>query len=96
MASARRTTDHEEIRRWVESRGGKPAAVASTRKDRRRGALLRIDFPGFSGEGSLEEIDWEEFFQIFEENGLEFLFQDEGESRFNKFVSRQAKARKAA
>jgi hypothetical protein len=41
----------------------------------------------------LEEIDWDEFFRIFDENRLAFLHQDEtrdsgGTSRFNKFVER--------
>jgi hypothetical protein len=53
--------------------------------------VLRIDFPGYSGEDSLEEISWEEFFQKFDENNLQFLYQEETadgeESRFNKFIS---------
>ena len=93
QGSAKKTTNRDEIRQWVESRGGKPACVKGTGGKGDEG-LLRIDFPGFSGEGTLEEIGWDEFFRIFDENGLEFLFQDEGESRFNKFVSR--KQQKAA
>jgi len=79
------TTDHDEIRRWVEDRGGHPAEVKGTE-------LLRIDYPGFSGEDSLEEISWEEFFDAFEENNLAFLYQektkDGGKSRFSKLVDR--------
>jgi hypothetical protein len=79
------TTDHDEIRRWVEERGGHPAEVKATE-------LLRIDYPGFSGEDSLEEISWEEFFDAFEENNLAFLYQektkDGGKSRFSKLVDR--------
>jgi hypothetical protein len=55
-------------------------------------ALLRIDYPGFSGEDRLEKVTWEEFFEIFDENKLAFLYQDETasgeESRFSKFVER--------
>jgi len=79
------TTDHDEIRRWVEERGGHPAEVKGTE-------LLRIDYPGFSGEDRLEEISWEEFFDAFEENNLAFLYQektkDGGKSRFSKLVNR--------
>lgn len=43
-------------------------------------------------EETLEKISWDEFFQIFDENKLAFLYQDRTEggdtSRFNKFVSR--------
>lgn len=87
---AKSTTDHEEIRQWVEERDGHPAIVKGTEKG--GSAMLRIDYPGFSGEDRLEEITWDEFFEIFDENNLAFLYQDKtqdgGESRFSKFVSR--------
>jgi anaerobic selenocysteine-containing dehydrogenase len=85
------TTNHDEIKKWVEERGGKPAIVKGTEKG--DSALLRIDYPGYSGEDTLEAIEWDEFFEIFDENKLAFLYQektqDGGESRFSKFVSRR-------
>ena len=42
------TTDQNEIRRWVEERGGRPAVVKSTRGKADDVGILRIDFPGFS------------------------------------------------
>jgi hypothetical protein len=90
---SRLTTNHDEIRRWVEARGGKPATVTGTEDDDEAG-ILRIDFPGYSGADSLQEIPWEEFFEKFEEKGLAFLSQDQtaggDESRFFKFVTREA------
>jgi len=84
-SEARVTTDHDEIREWVEERGGHPAKVKGTE-------LLRIDYPGFSGEDSLTEITWETFFEAFEENNLAFLYQEETkdgkQSRFSKLVDR--------
>ena len=85
--SAQTTTDHETIRKWVEARGGSPATVKSTHKKGDPG-LLRIDFPGFSGEDTLETISWEEWFKGFDENRLAFLYEDAKNSRFNKLVSR--------
>ena len=86
-AESKTTTDHEEIQRWVEERGGHPARVEGTN-------LLRIDYPGFSGEGTLEPLGWDEFFKIFDKNNLAFLYQEEtkkgGESRFSKFVDRDS------
>ena len=85
------TTDHDEIRNWVEARQGKPATVQRTESGDEPG-VLRIDFPGYSGAGSLVEISWEDFFQKFDEKNLAFLYQEtisSGEqSRFFKFVSR--------
>ncbi len=91
MSEAHRTTDHDTIRRWAEERRGHPARVKGTGGDGDVG-LLRIDFPGYSGEQRLEEISWEEFFEAFDENELAFLYQDrksDGElSTFNKLVRR--------
>lgn len=85
------TTDHDEIRQWVESRGGRPACVKGTGGGGDTG-LLRIDYPGYSGEQSLQPISWDEFFEKFDEQKLAFLYQEEtkdgGESRFSKLVSR--------
>jgi hypothetical protein len=97
------TTDHEEIRRWVEERGGHPAAVKSTRGGRGKGdrtGILRIDFPGYSGAGSLEEISWEEFFEKFDKEKLAFLCQEQTadgqKSNFNKLVQRGAAKKRAS
>ena len=92
------TIDHDEIRSWVEERGGRPARVKDTGKGK-AGGLLRIDYPGFSGEDTLEQITWDEFFAAFEENDLAFLYQDETkagkESRFSKLIAREASTGKA-
>src|SRR5438067_7917492 len=85
------TTDHETIRKWAEARGGKPATVKQTEYGDGVG-VLRIDFPGYSGTGSLEEITWEEFFAKLDEKHLAFLYQETTssgeESRFFKLVIR--------
>ncbi len=86
------TTDHQEIRSWAEQRSGKPATVKGTGGDEEAG-ILRIHFPGYSGEQSLKEISWDEFFEKFEQSQLAFLYQDQtsdGEkSRFFRFISRE-------
>jgi hypothetical protein len=93
QATSHTTTDHEEIKKWVEKRGGHPARVKGTEKAKSSG-LLRIDYPGFSGEDRLEKITWDEFFEGFEENELAFLYQEktsDGElSRFSKLIDRNA------
>jgi hypothetical protein len=90
MSSATTTTDHDEIRKWVEKRGGHPAVVAETRG--KGGGLLRIDFdePGGDGDERLERIGWDEFFRIFDKNDVAFLRDEEGSSRFNKFVTKES------
>ena len=84
------TRNHDEIRKWAEEREGTPAAVSSTASEDDPG-IIRIDFPGYTGEGSLEEIDWEEWFEKFDDNDLVLLYQEttsDGEkSNFNKLVS---------
>jgi hypothetical protein len=85
------TTDHDEIRRWVEEHGGKPASVKGTETGDEAG-VLRIDFPGGIGTDELEHIDWDQWFDKFDESGLAFLYQEQkasGEdSTFFKLVRR--------
>jgi hypothetical protein len=89
MSQAHTTTNHEEIRHWIEARGGRPSAVEATMSGDDPG-ILRVDFG--PPEDSLKEIEWEDFFAAFDDNDLAFLYQDktaDGKpSRFFKFVSR--------
>ena len=88
MTASKTTTDHDTIREWADARGGRPARAEGTGDT---GGLLRIDFN--EPEERLEQISWDEFFRIFEENKLAFLYQetleDGSTSRFNKLVDRK-------
>jgi competence ComEA-like helix-hairpin-helix protein len=92
MGSATRTIDHQTIQDWVEARGGCPAHVKRS-ADANDPGILRIDFPGYSGQQSLEAIDWDTWFDWFEKNQLALLLQDKTadgqQSRFNKLVRRR-------
>lgn len=96
MSAATATTDHDEIKKWVEKRKGSPACVKTTGGEGDMG-MLRIDFPGFSGEETLQHVDWDSWFDAFEKNELAFLHQDrtaDGQmSRFNKLVARNGDRR---
>jgi hypothetical protein len=85
------TTDHDEIRQWVEQHDGRPATVRGTESGDEPG-VLRIDFPGGAGDDRLEEIDWDAWFEKFDESDLAFLYQEHkanGEdSTFFKLVRR--------
>lgn len=72
-----RTRDHDEIRRWIEQRGGQPARVRGTTD------LLRVSF---GKSPNLEEISWEQFFEAFDRNNLVFLYEADPSTRFSKFV----------
>lgn len=95
MASHRVLIDHDEIRRWAEERGAKPASVTATSTDDDVG-ILRLDFPGYTGEDTLEAIEWDAWLAKFDENELALIVQEtttDGEvSRFNKLVKRETVA----
>ena len=84
---AEMTTDHATIRKWAESKGGKPAAVKRTHKGDDVG-IIRIMFPDapHSEHDALTEISWDEFFREFEERKLALLY--EPDSMFSKIVGR--------
>lgn len=88
MPAAKPTINHKQIQKWVEAHGGYPAHVKKTGKKNDPG-ILRIDFPGFSGEDTLERISWDEWFDAFDRKGLAHLEQ-QGRGRFNKLVSRSS------
>lgn len=79
------TTNHDEIRRWVESNGGCPARVKGTGRGKDPG-VLRIDYPGFSGVESLEQMPWDKWFDAFDKSDLAMVYQPT--SRSSKLVSR--------
>lgn len=87
---ALRTRDHETIKHWAEEREGVPSVVRSTHNQKQDGGILKIDFPDFQRADTLEEVGWEEFFKIFDQRKLEFLYEDKNkrgqQSRFFKFV----------
>jgi hypothetical protein len=63
------TVDHDEIRRWAEARRAKPALVRGT-------GIVQLDFPGFSGQGKLDPISWEDWFDRFEESNLAVVLDE--------------------
>lgn len=91
MTLSRTTRDHDEIRRWAEARGAVPAEVKGTERSGEPG-ILRFEFPDapHHNDSKLEEISWDEFFQKFDERGLELVFQEQtaegAQSNFNKLV----------
>jgi len=81
------TTDHDEIRRWAEQRGAAPAAVEGTgdKGHEPDAGLLRLEF---RDNDNLDEVDWDAFFRTFDDRELAFLYEEDKDSRFNKFVRR--------
>ncbi|GAC1346691.1 MAG: hypothetical protein NVSMB18_29590 [Acetobacteraceae bacterium] len=90
MSQAKTTTNHGEIKRWIEERQGRPTVVEGTQGGDGEG-ILRVDFR--EPDDKLEEISWDEFFKTFDDRKLAFLHQDETAdgkpSRFFKFVKRE-------
>jgi hypothetical protein len=55
--------------------------------------ILRIDFPGYAGRGTLEPISWDEFFDKFEASKLALVYSAHAHghrSNFNKLIARES------
>ncbi len=91
---AETTTDHDTIRKWAESKGGKPAAVKRTHSDDDTG-IIRIMFPDApnSEHDALTEISWDEFFDEFEGRELALVYEED--SMFSKIVGRDTAEKRA-
>ena len=87
MSNSEKTTDHQEIKRWVEAYGGVPTVIEDT-ESREGEGVLRIHFPKASADDQFKEILWDDFFETFDKKQLAFLYQDESDSTFHKLVSR--------
>ncbi len=87
MAS-KTSTDHDEIRRWAEEHGGKPACVVGTGGKSDPG-MIRLMFPEApqAHDEHLRDIGWDDWFNAFDENGLALVYDPS--TRFNKIVSRE-------
>jgi hypothetical protein len=85
-------TDHDDIRKWAEARDAKPSCVKGT-ENKAGSCLLRLDFPGYSGEKSLHPIEWDQWFRVFDQRKLALIVEDKmadgSPSNFNKLVSRE-------
>lgn len=69
------TTTHEEIRRWVRQRGGRPVSEKSTGSERR----LAFRFPGDDATDG-RQLEWSEFFDRFDGRDLAFAYTTEDDS----------------
>jgi hypothetical protein len=82
------TTDHDAIRKWAEQRDAVPTIVDGTESGRGSG-VLRLDFPGYGGDG-LREVSWDEWFETFDKSNIKFIYQehtsDGSPSNFMKLV----------
>lgn len=81
------TTSHDAIRSWIEGRGGSPAVVKGVPGEVSADVLsIR-----FGDDPELEQIGWEEFFDVFDTSNLSFRYtdgKDDHDPRSYNFVSR--------
>jgi hypothetical protein len=71
--TSRTTTEHDEIRRWVEAGAGCPVAIRDA-ADGDHPGVLWIAFPGRSSH-RFEVLGWDEWLTKFDDDGLALLYQ---------------------
>ncbi len=69
-----RTFKHEDIKSWAEAREARPVQVRNFEGERVTDRV-RFRFPSESFPDE-EDLSWNEFFEIFDESKLEFVFED--------------------
>lgn len=69
-----RTTDHEQIKDWIDEHDGIPVAIQDAADDR-----LDVEF-GDVDEAVVMPLGWPEFFERFERQDRLFAFQDDPDS----------------
>lgn len=90
-SESRTTTDHDEIRIWVEEHDGKPASVKGRRAGTKPVCCASI-FPAVPARTSCSTSAGRTWFEKFDASELAFLYQEskaDGEdSTFFKLVNR--------
>jgi hypothetical protein len=78
------TRDHRVIRAWAERHGAEPALSRAAAGDAQArdvndgGAAIRFNFPGAA---AFPPIDWDEWFERFDREGLTFVHEEEPRDR---------------
>ncbi len=89
--NVRVTTDHNEIRTWIEEHGGVPASVVDRETPSENAGILRIIFKGEPNPENLTIMSWDEFFTRFDQANLAFQYEKKvsrgKSSNFYKFLS---------
>ncbi len=62
------------ISRWAQARGAQPATGVGKVDIQDGGATIRFDFPGL---GRLKPMSWADWFRVFEQENLVFVFEDQ-------------------
>ena len=72
------TTDHAEIKKWVESHNGRPIRVAMSDTAKELDTI-KFRFPNeeYDNEQTYQEISWDEWFSIFEHYNLQMVINDD-------------------
>lgn len=71
--SVHRTTDHEEIRKWIEEKKGEPGIIRGISGSDGQGILTVVFGPPTP---DIQVISWQEFFDTFEDQQLRFRYED--------------------
>jgi hypothetical protein len=72
-ARTRATTDHDEIRRWMESLRARPAVIEAGARG--EPDIIQVHLPGSSGE-NVHDVSWAEFFARFDEGKLALVYHE--------------------
>lgn len=69
------TADNDEIRAWMEEHGALPAVLKETSDNGEESPdMLQISFN--PNDPNMKEMDWEEFFERFENENLALVYDD--------------------
>lgn len=79
----KKTADIEQVKKWIEERGGTPAVVKDT-------DILEFILPctscDQSEEDPLEIINWSDFETLFSQSHCIFLYEDDSKSCYYKVI----------
>ena len=86
------TQDHATIKAWAEARNGRPVRIAYDSTGRGPEPLkIYFDDEQYDVQQSVQTLDWEEWFAIFDSMNYSFAYSENGEDdRFHEIQGGQA------
>lgn len=73
LKTEKRTTNQKDIMEWASRRGAIPSSIKGTQDEGTVAGILKFDF---TGDESLEPLAWQEFFDKFEKEKLNFIYRE--------------------
>ena len=75
-----KTQNHDQIKKWIEARGGRPARLAhQSTSDTLAPLTVWFEDENRNVKQSYQALEYDEFFKVFDQHNLTFTYTENGD-----------------